>query len=360
MAEKKKLGPKRVVYLWGAGATQAEAHRLGAPISLLMRDTEQFETGVATRILNRLGSRVASSYGSDDGVDIEKLISLLSACGSGSHIKLAERMRLAYFAELRSSLAKAGVLDSPYLARRLLQMQNEQHFKQEVEALSGFITTNHDGLLQVASQEVFRRVNVGFEFTSSDFTCDVSAATPPILQLHGSFTWEFGNPIAIKKLRSRSPYGDTVWIPPTILKESKSYPFNKLTGQAYELLTKACDVLRVVGASLTQNDWNILSLIFNAQRHKEANGESPFNIELIMPQSAGDYIKRECAYLRNVRTIGHLTEGKFTDYIESEFGFDSDLANPFAYWLNEKIEYHRQRDELSSAPSAALAEGVSL
>jgi len=33
---------RRLCYLWGAGATQAEAQHLGAKVSLLMRDTKPF------------------------------------------------------------------------------------------------------------------------------------------------------------------------------------------------------------------------------------------------------------------------------------------------------------------------------
>lgn len=340
---------KRVVYLWGAGATQAEAQDLGAPRSLLMRDTAAFGEGIATRILRKLGTRIASSFGSDTGIDIEKLISLLSASATSEHLLLAERMRAEYFGVLRTSLAEAKVLDGPALAKELMKMHRDDTFSRDVESLEGFITTNHDGLLQIASQEVFGVVNLGFDYRSNDFVVDSSNQAPPILQLHGSFTWKFGTPLEVVRLRRRSTYEDNVWIPPTILKESKSYPFNKLSGLAYELLSRRCDVLRVVGASLTQNDWNILSLIFNAQRHLEAKKMPLFSIELIMPQRGGTWIGRDCAYLQKVRPLGFLSEGNFAeykDYEEEDPPPESDLANPFAYWLKEKREYHVARQEL--------------
>src|ERR1044071_4535379 len=72
--------PKKVVYLWGAGATQADALFLGArSINLLMRDSEQLGEGVATRILKQLPKKWRSSFSTDKGTDIEKLISLLAA-----------------------------------------------------------------------------------------------------------------------------------------------------------------------------------------------------------------------------------------------------------------------------------------
>ena len=339
MARRPKISPKKIVYLWGAGATQAEAQRLGASISLLMGDSGYGE-GIATRTLRRTGRRAISAFGGGESVDIEKLISLLVASGTNDHALLANKLRNNYFVELRENLATAGVRDNPELAIRLLQLHGQQNFRDEVEKLSGIITTNHDGLLQVASQTVFQGLNLGFRFASKNFTVANSSSVPPILQLHGSFTWRFGVPIEIGTLRRTSKYPNTVWIPPTILKESKNYPFNKLSGLAYELLARHCDVLRVVGASLTQNDWNVVSLIFNAQRHREFTKGSAFRIELIMPHRVGEKIKDECAYLKNISPIGYLTDGQFAHYKDTEFPPEADEANPFAYWLSEKAKYH--------------------
>lgn len=353
MPKRATIRPKRVVYLWGAGATHAEGQRLGSTISLLMRDSASQE-GISTRILRRTGKRVLSSFSGEvvGNVDIEKLISLLVASGNKSHSDLAERMRESYFAELKASLADAKVLDNPELAIQLFQMHGNWRFRRYTEVLTGVITTNHDGLLQLASQRVFGGVNLGFNFSSADFKR--SDATPPILQLHGSFTWQFGTPTKISRLHRRSQYDDTVWIPPTILKESKSFPYNKLSALAYELLVRNCDLLRVVGTSLTQNDWDVLTLIFNAQRHLEIGKTEPFNIELIMPQEAGEQIKRDCAYLKNVRPIGYLTEGRFNAYKTETISADSDLANPLAYWLSEKREFHRRQlsDQATGVPIA--------
>lgn len=346
--------PKNVVYLWGAGATHAEAQRLGSALSLLMRDDPVLGEGITSRILARTGKRAVSAYGAGEGVDIEKLISLLAASGKDEHASLAEKMRTHYFTELKSSLSATTLLTAPELSIRLLKLHSDPAFR-KVERLCGIVTTNHDGLLQVASQEVFGAVNTGFDFVSDDFNQSAEPNLPPILQLHGSFTWRFGLPMRIEKLNRASAYAGTVWIPPTILKESKSYPYNKLAGFAYELLARQCDVLRVVGTSLTQNDWNILSLIFNAQRHRGATNGEPFVIELIMPRSSGEGIQKDCAYLKNMLSIGFLTDGRFAEYKEGTITPESDLANPFAYWLDEKIEFHRLRDDLTLARRSMVA-----
>jgi hypothetical protein len=118
MPKKVKVRPKRVVYLWGAGATHAEAQYLGSNISLLMRDSTRSGEGIATRILRRTGKKAVSSFGGEEEgtVDIEKLISLLAASGNDAHTRLAEKMREGYFVELRASLSAARVLDNPELA----------------------------------------------------------------------------------------------------------------------------------------------------------------------------------------------------------------------------------------------------
>lgn len=353
MAKWKKGEPKQVVYLFGAGATQAEVGYLGArPVNLLMRDSDQFGEGVSTGILNKIGRKGIPFSGTDRGVDIEKLISLLAASGVDSHSKLAEEMRQRYFEEICRGLVQSQIIERPKLEMGLLEMHTNNSFQNETEALTAIITTNHDGLLQTAFEEVFGAVNLGFPFTSNDITLVGSEAVPPVLQLHGSFTWRFAVPVKVTRLGAGSKYShDTMWIPPTIQKESKNYPFNKLTGLAYEVLAKQCDVLRVVGASLTQNDWNILSLIFNAQRHRERVKKAAFRIELIMSQRTGVDIQNNCSYLKNITPIGSLSEGQFAEYKEYEEKEpppDSDLANAFFYWLKEKITHHRKHSEFGA------------
>jgi hypothetical protein len=350
-------GPKRVLYLWGAGATQAEITYLGAQnINLLMQDSELGQ-GIASRILQQLTRKWKSSFMSEQGTDIEKLISLLAASNVSQYEKLADTIREFYFEDICKSLAQARILADPRLAMALLELHDNQEFKRQ-EILSGIVTTNHDGLLQLTAQRVHNHVNIGIPFESSDFNPGTN--TPPVLQLHGSFTWTFGLPVRVSSLSETSMYtSNTVWIPPAILKESKNYPFNKLAGLAYEILSKRCDVLRVVGASLTQNDWNILSMIFNAQRHKELTKEIPFRVELIMPQTAGVEITRSCSYLRNLTPIGQLTDGDFAGYKDEE-AVTVDMKNPLFYWLKQKIQFHQRRGHLGTAalpPSMAQVVG---
>src|SRR5438876_9007222 len=125
-----------------------------------MRDSEKRGEGLSTRILKRLPEPWRKRFLVDQGTDIEKLISLLGASGVSEHVKLAERIRRLYFEDICNNLADAKVLLAPQLAIGLLTMHNNEDFKRQ-ETLSGVISTNHDGLLQLASQRVNAALNLG-------------------------------------------------------------------------------------------------------------------------------------------------------------------------------------------------------
>ncbi len=254
-------------------------------------------------------------------------------------------------------------MDNPLLATALFQMHKNTQFR-KIETLSAIITTNHDGLLQRAAHTAYGGINIGFRFSSAEYR--PWRIVPMILQIHGSLTWAFSTPLQVTALGTASEYSsDTTWIPPTVSKEAKAYPFNKLMGLAYEALSKRCDVLRIIGSSLTQNDWNILGLIFNAQRHREYLGEAAFRIELIMPQRIGKRLEFDCSFLANLSPIGSLTDGDFAEY--KDLGDtdnptqDSNLSNPFFFWLREKVHHHVRSndfgpDELPSAMRDVLGD----
>lgn len=361
MATRKKTNPqpKQIVYLLGAGATQAEVNYAGAAaVNLLMRDDEELGgEGLSTTILKKLGDKGTPFVQAGRSMDVEKLISLLVTSGVDSQVQLAEQMRRLYFEEMCRRLVKAKIVRNPRLAKALLQMHHDEKFRAEVEQLSGVFTTNHDGLLQLAFESVYGAVDVGFPFVSDDITSAKPEAVPRLLQLHGSFSWKFGVPLHVATLRRGVKYSrKTVWIPPSVLKESKNYPFNKISAIAYEILAKRCDVLRIVGSSLTQNDWNILCLIFNAQRHRELVRERSFLIQLIMSRRSGKEIQTSCSYLKNTLPINALSEGDFSLY-EEGLPADPELNNVFAYWLKEKINYHVRRREFDTLPlTGAMAE----
>jgi len=340
---------KKVVYIIGAGATQAEASHVGYKINLLMKNSDKLGDGISERILNKHkieGKYINELIDIKEETDIEKLITLLAGTGVNRTIKYAEDLRKHYYLEILDSLNEANIMHEPELAKALLQMHNNSAFK-DTEALSGIISLNHDGLFQEASQSIHCGINLGFDFISDDF--DISDNAPILIQLHGSFSWRKQRQIRVVKLKQGDKYFKRMlWIPPSIVKETKDYPFNKLMGFAYELLSD-CDVLRIIGCSLSQNDWNLISLIFNAQNIQYNQRKSCFKIELIMEVNS-DYFLKEISYLRNVTPIEHLKDGDFSLYKNKrkKRPKESELNNPLKYWLKEKTQYHIREAELGN------------
>lgn len=335
---------KKIVYIVGAGATQAEAAHAGHQINLLMKNND-IGLGVSERVLDKAfkgKKRIRKLMDIEEETDIEKLITLLTATGTKQNIDAAEILRENYYKEIINGIQEAGVLYNPELAIALLQMHTNRKFS-GIEELSGVISLNHDNLFQEASQTVHSCINHGFKFDSEDFKCGDITQAPFLIQLHGSFSWRRhrSKSIRVVKIKPKHKYDPTMtWIPPSILKETKDYPFNKLTGLAYELLVD-CDILRIVGCSLSQNDWNLVSLIFNAQDAQYGDSKKCFKIELIMDIDF-DSFKKEVSYLKNLTPIHQLDDGDFSGYKipRDERPKPSELDNPFEFWLKTKVKLH--------------------
>jgi hypothetical protein len=77
---------KNVVYILGAGATQAEVSNLGGEqVNLMMKDSPRLGDGVSSRIKKR--TNIDRHLDIQSEVDIEKLINLLAASGTKRIIK---------------------------------------------------------------------------------------------------------------------------------------------------------------------------------------------------------------------------------------------------------------------------------
>ena len=63
-------------------------------------------------------------------------------------------------------------------------------------------------------------------------------------------------------------------------------PYNFIWGRAFDVLAK-CDVLRVIGCSLNQNDISLIDLLFKVHLERA----DYFEIEIIDFQKQGDQIK---------------------------------------------------------------------
>jgi hypothetical protein len=334
---------KKIVYIVGAGATQAEATHAGHQVNLLMKNND-LGVGISEGTLNKAKKgkkRIREILAIEEETDIEKLITLLAATGTIQNIEYAEILKRNYYQEIIERINDVGILYNPELAIALLQMHTNKKFS-GIENLLAIISLNHDNLFQEASQTVHSCINLGFYFFSTEFKPGNYTQAPFLLQLHGSFSWRRHKQIHIVKIKPKSEYDPNMtWIPPSILKETKDYPFNKLTGLAYELLVD-CDILRIVGCSLSQNDWNLISLIFSAQNAQYIESKVCFKIELIMDIENFDNFKKEISYLRNIIPISQLDDGDFSSYKtkKEERVRPSELDNPFEFWLKTKVNFH--------------------
>ncbi len=136
------------------------------------------------------------------------------------------------------------------------------------------------------------------------------------MKLHGGFDLKYRN----KKLSI---------INPGINKNYLELPYNFIWGRALELLIE-CDILRVIGCSLSQNDVGLVDLLFKA--HLIRN--QPLRIQLIDFDPPNNRIKENYGFLPKIETASDIEEGLISDpAIEKP-----DIGNPFKIWLKAKIE----------------------
>jgi hypothetical protein len=349
--------PKRVVYLIGAGATQAEIANKGSVENILMQGVSQRIT-IKAKEKKELNLDWLPPVKEQDPIklDLEQLVSLLITNGNSikKYLQAANSLKQLYRDDIIAILKRTNVLDSPDLALNLLGLHNDSKFK-EVETLAGIINLNHDNLFEVASQKIYDGINIEFNFLEDGFKKNTNA--PLILKLHGSFNWKSSWPIQLIDLHSYTDTDDDdyIWLPPTTVKEAKEFPYSKLIGKAYELLMD-CDILRVVGCSLNQNDWNIINLVFSTQYLKFVHTSNYYDIQLILNPKEAEGIRERYSYLGKIHTISELSdldddEGKNPYFKAHEDGMvdfsNTNLGNYFKFWLDKKTEYHRKLNEVA-------------
>ena len=188
----------------------------------------------------------------------------------------------------------------PVLAEALLQLHEVEEVKKE-ESLEGVITVNYDNLVDRAFQEVLSGVNYGINCKCASKEYNLILSAPPLIKLHGSFNWRSESSRTLIDEQQAENRKEMLWIPPGIEKERVRYPFNILWGKAFETLLD-CDLLRIVGCSLSKNDWGLISLLFQTQRRIGSN----YEIELVNHHKGGLRIREENGFLSNVKVLGEL------------------------------------------------------
>jgi len=347
-ADNPALTKQRVVYLLGAGATHGGIKFYGGSSDILMphlsqelfddmRDLLQEQFSAHLNLETLVNSVVNSE------TDFEQLITFLEESVSATHRAFAGGLKYIFAHVLRSRLkmARQELGDRHCLLyATLIDLYNVIGFD---ESLNGFLTLNYDDFLERA---ILDHMNSDINYGVAIDTSDPSESAIRVLKLHGSFSWSEHWPI------ESSEEGESLWIPPGIRKRKTEYPFNAIWGLARELLD--CDILRIIGCNLGANDWDLVSLLFTT-KHLNARS-TPYQVEMITDFSTATRVKTQFPYLDvrhfvEVEDIGpqivsELLSGEPRSFDQLSFleaktleeRFQSNVPNPFAYWLKMKGE----------------------
>ena len=304
--------PKKIVYLFGAGATHAELSNYDPTLIakgkvLLMKEVSRRVIEKA-RLSKRYLAGVDMVSGTGGSLNIESLISLIE--NSKIHdweFKARHLKRL-----VRKDIE--GILTTPrtthfYLHKALVEFHTLKMIAPKERAI-GLISLNYDSVLDAAYQEYWEDPNYCFSLEPNQ----LQARRIPLLKLHGSFNW---SDVLIRG-RQRTieiiPFGS-----------NKNYlhaPYSFIWNRALEVLVD-CDILRVIGCSLSPNDAHLIDLLFKAHLER---GEK-FDIEIIDRDSAGEEIRKNYGFLPAIRTLTTIPELSIPE---------RDPDNAFKTWLKYK------------------------
>ncbi len=304
---------KKIVYLFGAGATHAELTNLDP--DLLNEKLGLLIGNVSSRVIerarrnNKYLTDVAMVSGTGGSLNIELLISLI------------ENSKLYDWAYKTSHLKKLVEIDIKriltasrtnrfYLHKALLEFHEHEKTKTKEDVI-GHVSLNYDDVLDRAYKTMLR-VEPNYCFSLE--TDAPTSQNIPLLKLHGSFNWES------QKIR-----GKTRRIEIIPLGASKSYlhaPYGFIWNRALEILIE-CDALRVIGCSLNPNDTHLIDLLFKA--HLERS--KAFDIEIVDFEAIGVEIRKNYGFFPQIKTWKQLERGSMAD---------PNPLNPFKTWLKYK------------------------
>jgi len=349
---------KKIVYLLGAGATQAEVSLKDDTIRILMRDIRD---GILKKIdrdniveLKEVKNELANEF-----TDVEHLITLYESTGMPEHEVIAKKLKELFWKEIQERIKKLGDKYQPKLLTALIDIHEILGLN---EKLAGLITLNYEDLLEKAVQTVKESIDYSIKINNAHSYIKLGPSaiqTPPVLKLHGSFNWKNEFPITLIDEYKITKPEDVLWIPPGVEKKREKYPFNILWGRAREILD--CDVLRVIGCSLSRNDWQLVSLLYTTQQL--ASHKKEYAIELIDYVDVSKEIRENYSYL-SFRIISDIKEVRnfliksfSTEYGEDKLSIAIEelLNNPktniFDTWLRAKGEDLKSRDIPLTTPT---------
>jgi hypothetical protein len=320
MAEEK---PSKIVYLFGAGATHAELQNVEPDmveegLGLLVSDVSSRVMARARRDPDYL-SGVRAISGAKGSLNIELLISLIENSKIHDWENKTRRLKALVQEDIEEILT-ASRTRRFYLHKALFELHNHSA-TQKREELAGLISLNYDGVLDSA----YRHYHGPPRYCWSLGPGAAADEGIPLLKLHGSFDWKN------KVIRGRRR---TVEIIP--LGSAKSYfhpPYGCIWNQALETLID-CDTLRVVGCSLSQNDFHLIDLLFKA--HLERGRE--FDIEIIAREGVGTGIRSNYRFFPSLRTLTEIRDNLIPE---------AEPENPFKTWLKYKSVALLGEEEIS-------------
>lgn len=329
---------KKVIYLLGAGAAQAVIKDLYPEKGLLTQDIQEViekkysPKNIDARIWNEVLTK---------GNDVEHLISMSESAYNYS----ASTILRKYYRNAIIEISK----DIPNIPPvNLYSVLLDLHLNNKTinEELFCIITLNYEDILERTIRYHFK-YDVDYIIKALNGKKAVEKSIK-VFKLHGSFNWMNTRPITIKKMTSIKSE-DTLWIPPGVDKKRENYPFNLLWGETLEYLLN-CDILRIVGCSLSRNDWGLIPILYTVQKFNEENNKG-LDIQIIDYPNIIEGIKRNYKYL-NVIGLTNLPE--FISFYKKQFKgaedseilkeienkyLDFDKTNPFQDWLDSKIDY---------------------
>ena len=304
--------PTKIVYLFGAGATHAELQNIDP--ALTEKNRGLLVSHVSSRVIERARREkgyikdVATVSGTSGSLNIELLISLIENSKIRGWEHKAQRLKKLVREDIEGILSATRTRRF-YLHKALLELHRNVATHQK-EELIGLISLNYDNVLDTTYKEYCGRRLYCF---STD-TAPAAGQGIPLLKLHGSFGWKN------LKIRGRKR---TIEIIP--LGSTKNYihpPYGYIWNQALETLIR-CDTLRVIGCSLSQNDFHLIDLLFKAHLERDAE----FDIEIIAAERVGQGIRDSYGFFRGLRTLTQIKDNLVPE---------PEPTNPFKTWLRYK------------------------
>lgn len=317
------IEPKKIAYLFGAGSTHAELQNILPDLvrekdGLLINDVSSRVIARARREANYLKD-VEMVSGTKGSLNIELLISLIESSKINGWEQKTQLLKKLVREDIEGVLPFARTRRF-YLHKGLLELHKSK-VTQKHEKLIGLISLNYDDVLDEAFEEIYGSPNYCFSL-DKDFLAPKSV---PLLKLHGSFNW------TAKEIRGKLK---TIEIIP--LGANKSYlhsPYNFIWNRALEILVE-CDILRVIGCSMSPNDVHLIDLLFKAHLERK----TAIEIEIISFDDMGEKIKKDYGFFPNIR---RLTE------LPPQLVPDSSPPNPFRTWLRHK-SLHMLKEKTSA------------